>query len=34
LSVAAGKQYRALESGAADQFFGAFIDRIESKERT
>jgi hypothetical protein len=34
LSVAAGKQYRTLESGAADRLFGAFIDHVKSRERT
>ena len=34
LAVAAGKQYRTLESGAADRFFGAFIDHVKNKERT
>lgn len=31
LSLAAGKQYRTLESGAADRLFGAFIDHVKSK---
>lgn len=34
LSVAAGKQFRSLESSAGDQMFGAFIERMQSNERT
>lgn len=32
LSIAAGKQYRSLESAAGDQMFGAFIERMQSNE--
>ena len=34
LSIAAGRQFRSLESTIGEQMFGAFIERKESNERT
>lgn len=34
LSVAAGKQYKSLESTAADRTFGAFIEKVQSNTST
>ena len=34
LSVAAGKQYRSLETGAGEKIFGAFIQKVQRDERT
>lgn len=34
LSIAAGKQYRSLESATGDQIFGAYIEKMQSNERT
>lgn len=34
LSTAAGKQYRSLESSEGNKMFGAFIEKMQSDERT